>query len=499
MSKKINIVGAGIAGLVAGCYLEMNGYDTEIFEMNSIPGGLCTSWERSGYTFDGCLHWLVGSNPTNKFYYLWNELIDMKNLKFVDFNYQSKYEDLNGNSITFYNDIGKLEKELLQKAPEDKNTINGFIKAVKKFSKFNMPVDKAAETYNFFDGMKMMFKIIPFLNSYKKWIGITINDFAELLKSNLLRNAFKVQPAEDMTAFFVIMMFAWMNQKSAGYPIGGSLNFSKLIEKKYFELGGKINYRSKVNKIIVKNKTAKGIILENGDENLSDLVISAADGHYTIFDMLDGKYINEKIQNIYKNYKTFPSYLQVSLGVNYLFDNLPHFLKFDLDKPLRIDEGTEYHNITVRIFNFDKTIAPKGKTSLTMLFITDNYAYWKYLRKNDRVRYQSEKDRIAKEVIDILDKKLGNIKSKLEEADVSTPATVIKYTNNWKGSYEGWLPSKQTGLQSLKKTLPGLENFYMIGQWIEIGGGVPSALISGRNITQIICKKDKKKFTTTHY
>jgi phytoene dehydrogenase-like protein len=32
MAKKITIIGAGISGIVAGCYLQMNGYDTEILE-----------------------------------------------------------------------------------------------------------------------------------------------------------------------------------------------------------------------------------------------------------------------------------------------------------------------------------------------------------------------------------------------------------------------------------------------------------------------------------
>lgn len=499
MTKKVNIIGAGIAGLAAGCYLEMNGYDTEIFELNSLPGGLCTSWYRAGYTFDGCLHFVVGSNPSDNFYNLWNELIDMKKTEFVDFEYHSKYKDLHGNEVTFYCNTDLLKKELLEKAPEDKIVINSFIKAIKKFSKFSTPINKAAETYNFLDGLKMMMKIIPYVNSYKKWIGMNMNDFADFFKSKLLRDALKVQPSEDISAFFIIMMNAWMNKKSAGYPTGGSLKFSQLIEKKYLELGGKINYKSKVTNIIVKDKIAKGIKLENGDEYLSDLVISAGDGYYTIYKMLDGNFTDKKVQKVYKNYKTFPSYLQVSLGVNYSFDKKPHYIKFALNKPIRIDEKTEYNYINVRIFNFDKTMAPKDKSSLYALFVTDNHTYWEYLRKNDKVRYQSEKDRIAKEVIEILENKLGNIKSNLEEVDVSTPATVIRYTNNWKGSYEGWLPTKQTGIQSLKKTLPGLDNFYMIGQWVEIGGGVPSALLSGRNVTQIICKKDKKKFITTHY
>lgn len=65
MPKKIIIIGAGIAGLSAGCYARMNGYEAEIYEMHDKPGGLCTSWKREGYTIDGCIHWLIGSNPNS--------------------------------------------------------------------------------------------------------------------------------------------------------------------------------------------------------------------------------------------------------------------------------------------------------------------------------------------------------------------------------------------------------------------------------------------------
>ncbi|MBK7711056.1 MAG: NAD(P)/FAD-dependent oxidoreductase [Bacteroidales bacterium] len=71
MSDKINdnsiiIIGAGFSGLAAGIYARMNGYDVTIFEMHNLPGGLCTSWERKGYTFDCCIHWLVGSSPSQR-------------------------------------------------------------------------------------------------------------------------------------------------------------------------------------------------------------------------------------------------------------------------------------------------------------------------------------------------------------------------------------------------------------------------------------------------
>ena len=49
----------------------------------------------------------------------------------------------------------------------------------------------------------------------------------------------------------------------------------------------------------------------------------------------------------------------------------------------------------------------------------------------------------------------------------------------------------------MSKTLPGLKSFYMAGQWVEPGGGVPTAALSGRNVMQIICKRERRAFVTT--
>jgi phytoene dehydrogenase-like protein len=72
--KSIMITGAGIAGLSAGCYAQMDGYRTQIFELHNIPGGLCTAWKRQGYVCDGCGHDLAGATLNSKLYGLWEEL-----------------------------------------------------------------------------------------------------------------------------------------------------------------------------------------------------------------------------------------------------------------------------------------------------------------------------------------------------------------------------------------------------------------------------------------
>ena len=81
-TKRILIIGGGIAGLATGCYGRLQNYDTEILEMNGLPGGLCMAWERQGYIVDGCIHWLMGTRPGTSFYLFWQEIGALDGLAF---------------------------------------------------------------------------------------------------------------------------------------------------------------------------------------------------------------------------------------------------------------------------------------------------------------------------------------------------------------------------------------------------------------------------------
>jgi phytoene dehydrogenase-like protein len=492
--KKIIIIGGGIAGLSAGCYLQMNGYRTAVYESHNLPGGLCTSWNRKGYTFDGCIHWLVGSGPGEDLYNLWNELIDMRQLQFVNYEEFIRVEDKDRRALRVFTDIDRLEQEMKNVASEDGEIIEGFTDAARRCLRIQLPVDRAPEVYNFFDTLKFMGKLLPLLRIHRRWGKLSAEELAAKCRNPLLQKAILYMFIPKSSVLFLLMTLAWMHKKAAGYPIGGSLNFARLIEKRYKELGGEMAYQSKVTKLLVEDDQAKGIILEDGGRYDADIVISAADGHYTIFEMLEGKYVSDEIRDHYSRLETFPSILLVSLGVARTFENEPHTLVFPVDKPLVIDQTSKHHEMYVRIFNFDPTLAEKGKTCVAVMFNTQNYEYWQNLRSSDKKKYHEEKERIAMEVIEILDNRFGNIKDKVEVFDIATPATLIRYTNNWKGSIEGWLPTPKAITLRMKKVLPRLKNFYMIGQWVEPGGGLPPALMSGRNVAQIICKEDKKRF-----
>lgn len=494
-NKKVIIIGAGVAGLSAGCYLQMNGYETEIFESHSIPGGLCTSWKKGGYTFDGCIHSVGGLNPKYKLYHWWNELIDLKKLEF-HFHDELGHivDDENRNVVRFYTDPNKLEQELKSIAPEDTKFIDSFIKAIKHLAKYDTQLSKPLELWNPLDYYLNQFRTAPYMWYLLKWQK-SMRDMTQNCKSPLLKRALNQDFFSHFPAYFFIISLANLYNKNAGYPIGGSLLFALSIKNKYLALGGKVHYNSKVATINVKNNRAIGITLENGGiHDYADIVISAADGHYTIFNMLEGKYINKKVEKLYSEHSMWPSAVLVSLGISRTFENESSQIDLSLKKPLVVDEQSKLDSLPITIYNFDPTLADEGKTCIRVILKTDNYQYWYDLRENNNQKYEQEKDRIAKDLIEILDQHFGNITNHVEVVDVSTPATFYRYTNNWKGSIQGWdwLPGAIP--ETIKKELPGLKGFYMIGQWVMPGGGVTSALITGRDIARIICKRDKKKF-----
>ncbi len=498
-NKKVIIIGGGMTGLSAGAYLQMNGYQTEIFEMHNIPGGLCTGWKRKGYTFDGCIHWLCGSSPGSEMYTIWEELGLIQDKMIVDHEIFKHTELEDGRSFSVYVNPDKLEEELLKFAPEDKELIEEFIKGIKVFSKIDLPVLKSQEMLNIAELTKFGLKAFPLAKVMRKLGKLSLGDLQNKFRNPFLKANFVrlIGMYEEMPVTALLYTLALLSVKDAGYPIGGSLELAKSVENKYLSLGGKVHYNTKVEKIIVDNCIAKGIELADGSTHYADIIVSAADGHYTIYNMLKGEFIDKEIEGYYNNFKLFPSIMQVSLGIAREFANIPDAITyhFSIDEPLYIDPQNTSNEIGIKIYNFDPTFAPKGKTAVTMYFDAD-YEYWTELKKENPEKYAQEKDRVAQQVIDRLEKKFGEVEDKVEIWDIATPYTFVRYTNNWKASFEGFIPTVENFNVKMKRTLPGLNNFYMIGQWVQPGGGIPTAGMHGRHLALQLCKKDGKKFIT---
>lgn len=479
-SRKVLIVGGGIAGLCTGVYLRRLGFETEILEMHSIAGGLATAWKKGGFTFETCVHWLVGSRDGAQLNAGWKEVFDIGQLEFFE---DPVFEVLErgGDQITIYRDPDKLEAELLAKAPEDSAAVKEFVGLVRKATTLRIP--EGNTLFQNIGAYLGFLRQLPMLSRYGK---LTMGDYARKFSNPMLKKFFGGGISE-LSLLAIVFSLGWMAQGNAGYPIGGSLRMIGLIEERYRHLGGRIRFGTRVERILVENGRAAGVALEGGEQLRADIVVSAADGHATIFDMLEGRFVDNRIRAIYETYKPFPSYAQVSLGVGADLRGEPGTLVL-LDREIEIDPRTREDTVAFRIFNFDPTFAPKGKTAVTCILGTYNHEYWLDLRGRDPGAYAAEKRRLADRVTAIFEDRFAAARGKVEVIDVATPATVARYTGNWKGSMEGWLYTPATGIRQLPCVLPGLSGFYMVGQWTSPGGGLPSGLMTGKAVSRRIAR-----------
>ncbi len=497
MGKSIVIVGAGIAGLSTGCYAHMNGYKTTIFEMHNIPGGLCTAWTRKGYTFDISMHMLTGSKagPVRQ---MWQELGVVKDQTFFYHDEVVRIES-GGKSLSICTDPRRLEEQMLELSPGDAKLTK---ELVRLFSGRNMTGAmslKPAEMAGPFDTLKMLAAVLPLLGTFRKYGKLTIQEFAQRFQNSFLRDAVRFvidSPGWPMLRFPMVglaglLKFAVLE---AGVPLGGSQGVIFRMAEYYQKLGGEIHYKSRVKDVIIENDQAVGVRLEDGTEHRADIVVWAGDGHTVIFDILGGRYLDDEVRSMYNEWVPVLPLIHVMLGVGRDLSKEPPRIVFELEKPINI-AGEEHRWLCFLHHCFDSSMAPPGKSAAEVLYAT-RYDYWEELAR-DRVRYEEEKKRIADFTIAELDKRWPGFASQIEVVDVPTPATYVRYTGNWQGSPDGWYMTPENMMkQTPLRSLPGLSGFHMAGQWTVPFSGTVMAALSGRQLIQLMCKRNCRPFVT---
>lgn len=493
MSKKVIIIGGGVAGLSAGIYARMNGYDAEIFEMHTIPGGQCTAWIKKGYRFDYCLHWLVGT-ANGQLNQIWRETnVINEDTTIIDHDVVAVISDGQDKDFIIYADIDRWQKYLLEMAPEDARGIKKMCSDMRKGALYE-PADNGRGFKGLIHRVGSYLKIVPLLPLFVKYGKKNCQAYFKKLNLknprlvNLLNKSYGDR---DFSAIAFIMMLGWFHKKNAGYLIGGSLPFAKRMADKYRSLGGKLTVGKRVEKIITENDKAVGVILTDGTQIKGDFIISAADGHATIFSMLEGRYLSKEISEAYGSWKVFTPIVQVSFGIDTRLESEYPYKSF-ITNGVNIGFTELDYGYSMMNYSFDPTMAPEGKTVIIIRYESP-WEKWQDLSKE---QYKAEKEKIKTDATAILLSKYPGAKGKIEVVDVATPLTNIRYTGVWKGAYEGFSPTAGNITRQLKNELPGLDNFYLAGQWLFPGGGLPPSALSGKTAVRQICKKDKKTFVS---
>lgn len=482
MSKKVIIVGAGIAGMSAGIYAQRSGFDVTILEQHTIPGGMCTSWKRKGYLFEGGIHWMTGSKPKTELNELWREVGALSDHVKIIYHDPFASVEWEGKTVCLYRDIEKTRKHFLEVSPEDSEAINQFAKDVKALTKIQMPIMdiKGVKCQNPKKmGPGSMLKMLPALPLMGKFMKISSGEYASQFKHPALRKIMGYMPS-DYSAVALLVTMATLADGDGGYPEGGSLPMMQRMADKFKSLGGKLLLGTKVKRVIEKNGIVTGVELEN--ETLSaDAVIITQETIAAVKQLFDTPPKDEWIAKLCK--ETIPAVCTfVCVGVR---AEIPATPTCALATPI-VCGGISYSSLGFNNYHGFKGYAPEGGTALTVPFPHDTYDYWKKAR--DEGRYEAEKQKLAEQVSRALCAKYPQAEGKIEVIDVATPLTYERYTGAEHGSWMGIMPkgAKQNQYSGCLESIKGV---YFAGHRMQSPGGQPVALTSGRNAAQMVCRQ----------
>ena len=492
----IIIIGAGIAGLAAGSYAQMNGYRTRIVEHHSEPGGVATAWDNGSFHIDGGIHYLMGHKPGQACHEIYRQLGIFEDRHYPDLETFVRFTDeITGNQISFSHDLEQLARDLKRIAPADAKLIDGFIagaQAMRRADLFGL-METPAELMGMFGPLKQLWGMRRVLRYFGPEFNMPMTQYAQAAQSEELRRLLVNLFLPEVPVWFVLLILGLLANRQLGLLAGSCTDFVASMVTRYEKLGGTVQYNATVKEILVENDRAVGVRLADGTEQRADIVIGAGDGRSTIFDLLGGKYVDKKITERFADWKMLCPIITVSFGVTREFAGEPPLNFVLLKEPLELG-GVTLTGFPLRLFNYGTKFSPPGKTVVQVLLHAD-WKFWNELRA-DRDRYAAEKQRVTTEVLARLEAHYPGISAQVEVTDIATPYTTWRYTLNHEGAFMGWLPTPRAMRAQVDKTLPGLKNFYMAGQWVMPGGGVPPSLYSGRQVVQILCKRDGKKFSS---
>lgn len=491
MAKSIIIIGSGMGGLSAGIYGQINGFDTRIYEMNHRPGGQCTAWKRGGYTFDACIHHLMGCSPNSKLNQFWKEIGAMP----TELVYPKECVSVtspDGKMLYDYYDPDELEMHLCTLSPQDKEVIHEYVKGIRDIAKYDMMGDMAM------GNILGLLGSMPTVIKNLKWFRISMEEFSKRFSDPFLQQAFPllVYSNPSVPMFLHLMRHASGYHRDIAWPIGASISFVDGIVNRYQALGGTIYCREKVTKIITDSGKAVGVRLEDGTEEFADIIISNADGRKTVQEMLDGNFMDDRLRNYCTEPEDMSEFaITVFIGVNRDLAEEPSSIIMLLDQPVTI-AGCEFTSMEMQTYGFDKTMAPEGK-GVIKVELRSSYSYWKKLSSN-RDEYEAEKKSVAEQVIALLGNRYEGISNQIEAVDVSTLLTWERFMGGTHGFSNA--PNKKMDFlgslfSSRDMTLPGLDNFYFVGIWATSVGALFLNALSGKKAMTKICKKERLKFS----
>jgi len=458
------IIGAGLSGLVCGCYLAKAGLKVLIAEQHFKPGGYCTSFKRRNFTFDAAAHSFGGYRKDGIVRKVFNDLEIDDRVQINRFD-PSDILDTPECEVSFWADIEHTIRNFQQAFPAESDNIRGF---------FNFFIENNPQSFARLRNCTFENLLDHFLKNDK---------LKAILAFPLLGNG--GLPPSKMSAFIGARLFIEFLLDGGYYPKGGMQELSNTLATRFIEFGGVLRLSSLVTKIITDAKTVKGVVLEKAGIVSSEYVISNCDARQTFLKMLEKEELNqeflEKLLNMTPSLSLFVLYLGIDKDCKTLprcGSNIWYMPHYDIEKMYLSASQRDNKNVA----EYMVRTSPDGKTVLAFI----NAAF------HDKIYWnEHKKDLTAVLIKHIEQHTIPGLSQHIRYKDAATPYTMYRYTLNEKGAAYGWASTSTQFADPDFRKPSCVKGLFLTGHWATQGMGIPGVTYLGYDMANFILKKKK--------
>jgi all-trans-retinol 13,14-reductase len=483
------VIGAGIGGLTAAALLAQAGLKVAVFEQHFLPGGYCTSWQRTVHHGNSTFHYHFDSGPMDfsglgqhgTLRFLLRKLGCEQRIQWHRMHHEYVFD---WGRVKVPPSIHDYFLMLCDLFPDEKNSLKKFFEEIKaiydettidKRNVANLPAISSPPS-NF---EELCFSLFH-LPHVSKWANVSVLEMLDYyfydphLKQLLSTlGGYLTQELEVVPAFYLARVFDYYF--SGGYyPAGGSQSLPKALCDTIVAYGGKVFLKHDVLRIHVGAGAANSIELANGVSHQARAVVSNIDILNTFLKLIGNDFLSDNFSNKIKSLKPGSSTFQVFLGLDFIPDvSEITFLQ------------THVNGLGVYLpSKADSSLAPPGHSVVTLLTVIppDEASTW--IREADD--YSERKRLFGDQLISQAEQIIPDLRQHIIFREESTPATLARYTRNSGGTIFGW-----QGLKRIPMKTP-IKNLYLVGAGTFPGNGVEGVVVSGMLAANAICPESVK-------
>jgi phytoene desaturase len=491
MKKSAVVIGAGIGGIATAIYLAKKGYNVDIYEKNSSPGGRCGRLIRDGHRFDlGATMLMMPGIYREVFQSLGIPLFVNDDIKPLEELYKIYFD--NNEIITFSPDENIMKTQLEKIEP------GSYIRSQKYVSDgyeiFQIGMNKLIgrnfdNLFQFanFRNFGMLIKLKTYISNYryvKKFFR-----HPHLRMAYTFQNIYVGQCPFNSPALFSMVPAAELKEGSF-FPEGGMFAIVEKLLSEARSNGVQFHYDMPVKSIRVNGNRAEGIIFDDLSETEADIIVANADLPYVYRSLLPDKGKSKRLDRM--NYSC--SAICYHWGLDKVYPQLGHhnvFLSDGFSEGLhRIfkdksvsDKPSFYVHAPVRT---DSSAAPQNHDTLSIVVGAG------HVDKKKKQDWDDLKNKTRTAVIRRL-KQLGleDIADHIKFEICFTPESWESACNISRGSVFGSLAHNllQMGYFRPHNQHSRYKNLFFVGGSTHPGNGIPNVLLSAKLTAERILNK----------